>query len=71
MDNPPIHVALYAELLRIQREIRVIEKEKMKLEVKLEVLKDGEGNLRCLMRDYGDFIYEDYKPKEKEEPDNG
>ena len=69
MDNPPIHTSLYAELLRIQREIRIIEKEKMKLEAKLEVLKDGEMNLRFLMRDYGDFIYEDYKPKE--EPENG
>ena len=69
MDNPPIHVALYAELLRIQREIRIIEKEKMKLEAKSEVLKDSEVNLRSLMRDYGDFIYEDYKPKE--EPENG
>ena len=69
MDNPPIHTALYAELLRIQREIRLIEKEKLKLEAKREALKDGEFNLRILMRDYGDFIYEDYKPKE--EPDNG
>lgn len=69
MDNPPIHVALYAELLRIQREIRIIEKEKLMMEAKLEVLKDGEMDLRILMRDYGDFIYEDYKPKE--EPENG
>ena len=69
MDNPPIHTALYAELLRIQREIRLIEKEKLKLEAKREVLMDSEMSLRSLMRDYGEFVYESYKPKE--EPDNG
>lgn len=69
MDNSPIHTALYAELLRIQREIRLIEKEKLKLEAKREVLMDSEMSLRSLMRDYGEFVYESYNPKE--EPDNG
>ena len=67
MDNPPIHTALYAELLRIQRELRKIDQERSQLEAKREALADSEMHLRCLMRDYGSFVYEDYKPKEENE----
>lgn len=67
MDNPPIHTALYAELLRIRRELRKIDQERSHLEAKREALADCEMHLRCLMSDYGDFVYEDYKPKEENE----
>lgn len=67
MDNPPIHTALYAELLRIQRELRKIDQERSQLEAKREALADSEMHLRCLMRDYGEFVYEGYKPKEANE----
>ena len=68
MDNPPIHTALYAELLRIQRELRQIDKKRTQLEAERDSLAGCEMHLRSLMMDYGDFVYEDYKPKE--EPDN-
>lgn len=67
MDKPSIYIAVYAEYLRIQREIRKADKELDVLKAKRETLADQEMSLRCLLLDYGEFSYETYKPKEDNE----